>query len=84
MIPFQTHEVQINPEDRIYLFSDGMQDQFGGPKRKKFKSKNIRNLIVENSSLSMKEQGNVILSRFEEWKKEVEQVDDVTFLGIRF
>ncbi|RMG76369.1 MAG: tetratricopeptide repeat protein [Bacteroidetes bacterium] len=83
MQPFNTQEIQLNPGDTVYLFSDGMQDQFGGPKHKKFKAKNIRRLITETHTLPLQKQGKIILSEFEKWKKATEQTDDVTLMGIR-
>ncbi|HOP03257.1 MAG TPA: tetratricopeptide repeat protein [Tenuifilaceae bacterium] len=83
MEPFTNHLVQLYPGDQIYLLSDGFQDQFGGPQGKKFMVKKLRELVVANASLPMNNQREALEKALEEWKNGVEQVDDVTILGIR-
>ena len=80
---FTTHSLQLEPGDQLYLFSDGYADQFGGPKGKKFMYKALKDLLLEIRHLPMKEQREALEKRFEEWKKEVDQVDDVVLIGLR-
>lgn len=80
---FDSTSLQLNPGDQVYLFSDGYADQFGGPSGKKFRSQKFRALIRTIADLPMKEQGDVLEKRFNEWRNELEQVDDVCVLGIR-
>lgn len=68
--------------DRLYMFSDGFQDQFGGSFGKKFKRKNLLNLIHEQCMLPMSLQKLVFENAFEKWKGDQFQVDDVTLIGI--
>jgi len=82
--PFTTHNLELNKNDALFLFSDGYQDQFGGEEGKKFKSINVKRLL-----LSMKGQNMYVLHKHLEvelhaWKNGREQVDDILFLGIRF
>ena len=81
---FTNHEIQMKKGDTIYLFSDGFADQFGGPKQKKFLSKNFKAALLEMQDMPMIEQGKKLDVIFEEWRKEVEQVDDVTVIGVRY
>ncbi len=81
--PFTNHTVQLQKGDRIYLFTDGMPDQFGGSKGKKYKYKQLRELIQASQELSMQEQGDTIYSSFENWKGNLMQVDDVCVVGIK-
>lgn len=75
--------IQLDEGDKIYLSSDGFQDQFGGPDDKKFMSKNFKKLIEESSSKSsMSEQKVVIEEHFHEWKKNSAQTDDVVVIGV--
>lgn len=91
MEPFACHSIQLNPGDRLFMFSDGFADQFGGPSYatggKKFKYKPFKNLILETSGLSMKEQSEAIDKRLSEWMNSTEgkydQVDDITIVGIQ-
>jgi len=83
MPPFSLHRVEIKTGDSFYTFSDGYVDQFGGPLQKKFMAKNFRNLLLSVQNLSMIEQGNHLDEVFEEFRKELEQVDDVVVIGVR-
>ncbi|OIQ36722.1 MAG: hypothetical protein BM555_02140 [Crocinitomix sp. MedPE-SWsnd] len=80
---FSELDFQLEKEDMIYAFSDGYQDQFGGPKGRKFKVKQFKELLVEISTLELPEQQLRIQAAFEDWKKGYEQIDDVTLMAIR-
>ncbi len=80
---FKCETIRLDKGDQIYLYTDGFQDQFGGPKGRKFMSKRFRDLIHGLSEKPMKEQGEKIKKTFINWKDEEEQVDDVTVLGIK-
>lgn len=81
--PFTTHTVQLNEGDTIYIFSDGYQDQFGGERGKKFKSVNLKKLLLSVSTLPMHEQREKIDREFENWKGDLEQLDDVCVIGVQ-
>jgi Two component regulator propeller./Stage II sporulation protein E (SpoIIE)./Y_Y_Y domain. len=80
---FEDVELQLTKGDLIYMFSDGYPDQFGGPLGKKFKMVRLRNLLKDIYQKPMEEQYNYVKSNFELWKNELEQVDDVLFMGIK-
>lgn len=80
---FTNHVINLNKGDSFYIFSDGYADQFGGPRNKKFMSKNFEKLLVSINHLSMKEQERAINENFETWRGNAEQVDDVLVIGIR-
>lgn len=69
--------------DTIYLTSDGFADQFGGDNDKKYKTKNLKNLILSFQTNEMAEQKQLLQKEFENWKRALEQTDDVTVIGIR-
>lgn len=81
--PFTNHSIQMEAGDIIYLFSDGYADQFGGPKGKKFKYSTFKELILSVYEQPMAEQRQIIDQRFEEWRGELEQIDDVCVIGVR-
>ncbi|MGP8217298.1 MAG: tetratricopeptide repeat protein [Bacteroidia bacterium] len=87
--PFTTHAFTLKPplEGReagtLYLFTDGYADQFGGPKEKKFKYKQLQQLIMDNCKLTMQEQKQNLEQTLDNWKGNLEQVDDVLIIGIR-
>ncbi|MBL7933722.1 MAG: DUF4154 domain-containing protein, partial [Bacteroidia bacterium] len=80
---FTFNEIPLEKGDMIYTFTDGYGDQFGGPEGKKFKHKQLREIFVEVSELSINQQFEHINSRFEDWKGALEQVDDVLVIGVR-
>ncbi len=81
---FTTKEVAVQKGDVIYLFSDGYADQFGGDKLKKFKSKNMKELMVHIASKSIEEQRNILDETIERWRGAMEQVDDILVIGRKF
>ena len=80
---FIDQEYQLKRGDIIYMFSDGYPDQFGGPLGRKFKMVRLKNLLRDIHDKPMDEQYNYIKSNFFLWKEDLEQVDDVLFMGIR-
>jgi serine phosphatase RsbU (regulator of sigma subunit) len=81
--PFSTHTVDFYKGDIYYLMTDGYADQFGGEKGKKFKYKQLQENLVAISKLPLEEQKEKLAFSFEKWKGDLEQVDDVTIIGIR-
>ena len=81
---FSEHKIKVNKDDTLYIFSDGLQDQFGGDEGKKFMIKRFRDLLIGMQSLSMKEQGKRIEKEIASWQQHYEQTDDMLLIGIRF
>ncbi len=79
---FTTHNVSISKGDRIYLFSDGIPDQFGGEHGKKFKSKQLKEVVLSSMSKSISEQIQTIEKSINNWKGELDQIDDICLLAI--
>jgi serine phosphatase RsbU (regulator of sigma subunit) len=84
MAPFTNHTFDLKKGDTFYIFSDGYADQFGGPQQKKILNKNFKMLLQKVQHLPMLEQGAKIDEFFEDWRKELEQIDDVCVIGIRY
>ncbi len=80
---FTQHEMQYIENDVLYMFSDGYCDQFGGPNGKKYKYKQLQDLIIANSSKPLNEQLTAITNSFESWKGNLEQLDDVCVVGVK-
>ena len=82
--PFTSHILELQKGDIIYLMTDGYPDQFGGDKGKKYKYKQLEDLLLANSNKPLEEQKNNLSSQsFDNWKGALEQVDDVTIIGIK-
>jgi serine phosphatase RsbU (regulator of sigma subunit)/TPR repeat protein len=79
---FSRQKIQLNKGERIYFSTDGFADQFGGPKGKKLKNKELEKLLLETHRLPLDEQKKELELFFEKWKSNLEQVDDVTLMGI--
>lgn len=73
--------IQLEPGDKIYMSSDGYQDQFGGEHDKKFMSKNFNKLLEESAEGSMLEQKRTIERTFAKWTRNSAQTDDIVVLG---
>jgi serine phosphatase RsbU (regulator of sigma subunit) len=84
MEPFTRHEIKLEKGDVFYMTSDGYEDQFGGPDGKKFKSRQFKQLLLEIHKFPMNVQKEIIEKRFEEWKGDLKQVDDIVVTGVRF
>jgi len=80
---FDDQEYYLSEGDTVYMFSDGLPDQFGGADGKKMKIARMKKLIEEASVLPMSEQKQIISDFFFEWKGDYEQVDDILLMGIR-
>jgi serine phosphatase RsbU (regulator of sigma subunit) len=80
--PFTTRTIELQKGDTIYTFTDGYADQFGGPKGKKFKYAQLKELLLSIQNKTMDEQSQILNQKFEEWKGNLEQVDDVCVIGV--
>jgi len=81
--PFTTHDIICKPNTIFYLMTDGYADQFGGLKGKKFMYKQLEKKLIEICYKPLKEQNEILSNTFEEWKDNLEQIDDVTMIGIK-
>jgi PAS domain S-box-containing protein len=82
-VSFETHAVDIAEGDIFYLFSDGVTDQFGGKRNKKFTIKRLLNLIVNGANHSMDQNKSIIENALEEWQGSGEQTDDMVLLSFK-
>lgn len=80
---FKLYSIDAKVGDTIYLYTDGFADQFGGPKGKKFKYKPLNELLLSNVNEPMERQQELLNTTIEDWKGNLEQVDDVLVIGIK-
>lgn len=79
---FEETVIQLSSGDRVYLFSDGITDQFGGPLNKKFKKTQLKDLIKNSKDMDLPEQKEFIEYVFRNWQQGTEQTDDVLLIGL--
>ncbi len=80
---FTLQTIEVKKGDVLYLYTDGFADQFGGPKGKKFKYKQLNQLLLEINNSEPIQQLNILETTFKNWKGDLEQVDDVCIIGIK-
>lgn len=80
---FTNHEVEIMPGDMLYMFSDGYADQFGSDDKKKYKSANIKKFLASIWHLPVNEQRERLEREIMTWKGNLNQVDDILFIGTK-
>ena len=80
---FDDQEYYLNEGDTIYLFSDGLPDQFGGPDGKKMKIARLKKIIEQVSKLPMDEQKEAVSKYYFDWKGAYDQVDDILLMGVK-
>jgi tetratricopeptide (TPR) repeat protein len=82
-VPFTLQKVKLQKGDTIYTFTDGFADQFGGPKGKKFKYKQLQQLLIANSGKPLDYQKDALISALGNWQGPLEQIDDILIIGIK-
>jgi serine phosphatase RsbU (regulator of sigma subunit)/tetratricopeptide (TPR) repeat protein len=80
---FATQTIQLQKGDSIYIFTDGLQDQFGGEKGKKFKASKLKEILLSMQQQPLPNQKETLKEAFINWKGRLEQVDDVCVIGVR-
>ncbi len=80
---YAVQTVDVQSGDTLFLATDGFVDQFGGPRGKKFMRRRFRELLVETASLPVEKHEAHLRTRFDAWRGEEEQVDDVLVVSMR-
>ena len=83
MTDFSSREIKTRLDDRVYLFTDGYRDQFGGQNLKKFGSIQFKELLIRNNQKSLDIQKQILMETYLSWKGIEEQVDDITVVGLK-
>ena len=79
---FTKHKFSYVPGDKIYMFSDGFTDQFGGERGKKYQVSQLKELCLSVHGMSMNDQYEAIKKAHESWRGDMEQVDDIVLIGL--
>ncbi|MCS6905616.1 MAG: SpoIIE family protein phosphatase [Bacteroidia bacterium] len=81
---FSSKMWKLEKGDRIYLFTDGITDQFGGEKLKRYTRTRFEKWILNHQDCSLQEQGKLLIEEFNDWRRGVEQLDDILVLGFEY
>lgn len=81
---FKNHKIKIENKDKIFIFSDGLPDQIGGPKGRKYQARRIRQNIMDNDTFTMDDYHELFEKEYKIWRGKQKQVDDILLIGIEF
>ncbi len=80
---FAEHEFKIDSVDKIYLSTDGLFDQLGGDKDFPFGKPRIISILEKNNAKPIEEIRKLVMNDITHWQQNLEQNDDITFIGIK-
>jgi serine phosphatase RsbU (regulator of sigma subunit) len=80
---YETHTIPYEKDMMVYMFSDGFQDQFGGPDDKKYMVKRFKVLLHEIANKPTEKQITILNQELDAWMKNTRQLDDILVAGIR-
>jgi serine phosphatase RsbU (regulator of sigma subunit) len=80
---FTNHEFTLNTGDTVYVFSDGFADQFGGEIEKKLTKKGFKELLLSIQNQTMQQQGITLDKFITDYRKDIEQTDDILVMGVK-
>lgn len=83
-VEFTDHQIAIESNMSLYMFSDGYMDQFGGPENKKFNTKRFKEMLLMIHSMDIQKQKQVVEQTMKNWKGDHKQIDDMLMIGIKF
>ncbi len=81
--PFKVENIDIKEGDKVYMFTDGYLDQYGGNNNTKFFRRNFYKLLLDISGYPMERQREILEQVFDDWKNGHIQIDDVTVVGFK-
>lgn len=89
--PYLKQTLQLREKDMIYIFSDGIKDQIGGPNSKKYKASQFKNFLAQIFCMPVNEQCEMLKSNLRYWRTNKSddnfnhmQTDDICIMGVRF
>jgi serine phosphatase RsbU (regulator of sigma subunit) len=81
--PFKNHQFNLQPDTSIYLFTDGFADQFGGTPERKLTKNRFRELLLSIQHFPIQQQSTELDNFITNYKKEIEQTDDILVIGVK-
>jgi serine phosphatase RsbU (regulator of sigma subunit) len=81
VIPSKT--ITVKKDDLLFLFTDGITDQFGGDRNKKYNPARLRQFLLMNNHLNLQELKSKLSHDITEWQGSYEQTDDILLIGLK-
>lgn len=81
VIPSKT--ISIKKDDLLFLFTDGITDQFGGNKNKKYNPARLRQFLLMNNHVPLPILGERLSQEISSWQGSYEQTDDILIIGLK-
>lgn len=79
---FGTEELDFNKEDKLFLFTDGIYEEFNG--EEEFGEHRVHSIISDFNFVKLSDSINKILEELEKFLGSAERQDDITILGIGY
>ncbi len=79
---FTNRKMSYQKGDKLYLFTDGITDQFGGPHNRKFLKKRFKQNLMDIQQFAISDQKNHLIKKYMKWKGNIEQIDDILVIGL--
>lgn len=80
---YNDYDIYLRKNDCVYLSTDGYKDQFGGKNKQKFSKKRFKDLLISIAGLSAEKQKEILIKTHEEWKRNIDQTDDILIFGFK-
>jgi sigma-B regulation protein RsbU (phosphoserine phosphatase) len=80
---FEKHEIDFDEGTTVFLYSDGITDQFNESQEYKFSRKRLCDLLITNKELPLKEQGDLLIGSLDQWEGNAPQIDDILIVGFK-
>ena len=82
-LPFSNTTIQLDSKSTYYVYSDGLQDQFGGKNNGKLLKKRLTGWLQLLSAVAVDNRETKLQDLYLEWKGSNEQVDDICLIGFK-
>lgn len=81
---FTNNNVDLRKGDKMFIFTDGLSDQLGGPDGIKYSPSRIRNMLLDHPGYTLAQFHEAFTDDFSNWISSAKQIDDVLLIGIEF
>lgn len=80
---WENQKIALKPGSQVYITTDGIIDQIGGPKQIAFGKKRLKKVIMDAAKQPMSEQKDHIMQAFYKYQGDNRRRDDVSIFGFR-